>query len=136
MVDTRFSVSLENMLTVAYGPDELLNSASLAKVLKSNATFVRKLTANLASAQLIESFRGKNGGIRLAKTPQQISLKDIYLAATDEKRLINCHSKPVTKCCPISCSIEDIFNDISHGIEKSTLSFLSDKKLSDLLRKI
>ena len=78
MVDTRFSVSIHIMTTLAYNEGELMNSDMLAKGLKTNATFVRKLIARLVSAELVESFRGKGGGIKLAKDPHKISLKDIF----------------------------------------------------------
>lgn len=136
MVDTRFSVSLQIMVTLAYSSDELTNSEYLAKTLKTNPTFVRKLVSRLVEAKLITSFRGKGGGIKLAKSPQDISLKDIYIASTEDKALIRTHQKPVAKACPVSCSIDNIFCEIMEGIESSTKSYLSKKFLSDLVKKV
>lgn len=136
MVDTRFSVSLQIMVTLAYNSDELVNSDYLAKILKTNPTFIRKLVSRLVEANLIESFRGKGGGIKIAQTPQTISLKDIYLASTNDKPLISSHKKPVLKSCPVSCSMDSIFCDIADGIESSTQSYLANKYLSDLVKKV
>jgi len=136
MVDTRFSVSIQIMMTLAKHQDELLSSEDLSKVLRTNATFVRKLVSNLARAKLIESFRGKGGGIKIAKDPSEISLEEIYMASTEEKPLINVHKKPVTKVCSISCCIEEILTDLVIGIEQSTQNYLSKKKLSDLMKKV
>lgn len=136
MVDTRFSVSVQIMMTLAQHKDEMVNSELLASVLQTNATFVRKLVANLVNAGLIESFRGKGGGIKLAMKPEKITLKEIYLAATEEKPLVNVHQKPVMKACSVSCCIKDVLEDIVDGIENSTLKFLSNKYLSDLMKKV
>lgn len=136
MVDTRFSVSLQIMVTLAYHSEELMNSEAMAKILKTNPTFIRKLVSRLVEAELVESFRGKGGGIRIARGASNISLKEIYLAATDEKRLISGHKKPPVKACPVSCSMDSIFCDIADGIENSTQSYLSNKYLSDLLKKV
>lgn len=136
MVDTRFSVSVQIMVTLAYHSDELMNSELLAKSLKTNATFIRKLVSNLVDAKLVESFRGKGGGVKLAKDPAGITLKEIYLASTEAKTLISSHKKPITKACPVSCSFDDIFCDIVGGIESSTQSYLAKKYLSDLLKKV
>lgn len=136
MVDTRFSMSLQIMVTLAYHSDELMNSEGLAKILKTNPTFIRKLVTPLVEAELINSFRGKGGGIKIAKSPNHISLKDIYVAATDDKPLISSHKKPVVKACPVSCSMDSIFGDIVDGIENSTQTYLSNKYLSDLLKKV
>lgn len=136
MVDTRFTVSLQILVTLAFHPDELMNSVSLAKVLKTNPTFVRKLTAVLTEAGLIESFRGKNGGIRLARKSQDISLDEIYCVSTYEKPLISTPNKAVTKACKVSCSMDSIFCDISKGIEKATKTHLSKMCLSDIVKKV
>lgn len=137
MVDTRFSVSVQIMVTLAYHQDEMMNSEALAKVLKTNATFIRKLVSNLVEAELVESFRGKGGGIKLGKSPADISLNDIYVASTEAKPLISTHKKTVTKACPVSCSFDDIFcKEVVDGIEGVTQSYLSKKYLSDLLKKV
>lgn len=136
MVDTRFSVSVQIMMSLAQHMDELMNSENLAGVLQTNPTFVRKLVANLVEAKLVASFRGKGGGIRLAKAPDKITLKDIYLASTEDKPMMNVHKKPVVKACSISCCIEDVLEDIVNGIEDSTQKYLSNKYLSDLMKKV
>jgi len=136
MVDTRFSVSVQIMMSLALHSDELLNSDGLAKVLKTNPTFIRKLVSNLVAAELVESFRGKGGGIKIAKSPVDITLKDIYIASTEEKKLISRHSKPSTKACPVSCCIENVLDEILEGIEASTKSNLAKKTLQDLMKKV
>jgi Rrf2 family protein len=136
MVDTRFSVSIQIMMTMAWHRDELLNSEMLAGVLKTNATFIRKLVSNLVAAGLIESFRGKGGGIKLAKSPDKISLKEIYIAATEEKTLIKSHKKPVLKSCAVSCSFDEIICDVVDGIESATKTFLGKKTLQDMIKNV
>jgi Rrf2 family protein len=136
MVDTRFSVSVQIMMTLAHHSDEMLSSDMLAKALKTNPTFVRKLVSKLVCAKLIDSYRGKGGGIKMAKLPSEISLKDIYLASTEDKTLISVHKKPVIKACQVSCCIGLILDDIVNGIEHSTQNFLSKKNLSDLMKSV
>lgn len=136
MVDTRFSVSVQIMMTLASHEQELINSEFLAAVLKTNATFVRKLVVNMVNAELILSFRGKGGGIKLAKRPDKISLKEIYLASMEEKPLLNVHKKPITKACSVSCCIEDVLEEIITGIENSTQKYLASKHLSDLMKQV
>ncbi len=136
MVDTRFSLSIHVMITLAYKKDELVNSEYLAGVLKTNATFVRKIVSRLVDAELVESFRGKGGGIRIAKSASEISLKDIYTAAVEEKCLVSTHKKPVFKSCPVSCCMDEIMMGVVDGIESSTKSYLGKQHLSDLLKKV
>jgi Rrf2 family protein len=136
MIDTRFSVSIQIMMTVAHHCEGLVTSEELAKVLDTNPTFVRKVVSRLVEAELITSFRGKNGGVQLAKRPNEISLKDIYLASTEEKPLINVHNKRVLKTCSVSCCIEDVLDEVVGGIEASTQNYLAKKTLGDLMKKV
>jgi Rrf2 family protein len=136
MVDTRFSLSVHVMMTLAYHKEELVNSDYLAGVLKTNPTFVRKIVSKLVEADLVESFRGKGGGIRISRSPSDITLSDIYAAAVEEKCLVSTHKKPVMKSCPVSCCMENILSDIVDGVEASTKSYLSRMHLSDLLKKV
>ena len=136
MVDTRFSMSVQIMMSLAYHGEELMNSELLAKSIKTNATFVRKLVSRLVEAGLVQSFRGKAGGIKLAKSPSEITLKDIYVAATCEKTLIACHKKPVNKNCPVSGCIEEVIGDIVDGIEETTKKYLLNKRLDQLMKSV
>lgn len=136
MVDTRFCVSVHIMISLAYHQDELMSSESLAAILKTNPTFVRKLTAKLVEAELIQSFRGKNGGMKLARTANSITLSDIYVASLEEKCLISRPKKSAMKSCPVSCSMTDILDNIVDGIELSTKNYLSKMTVHDLLKKV
>lgn len=136
MVDTRFSVSVHIMVSLAYNQDELMSSETLAKVLKTNATFVRKLVSRLVDAELIESYRGKGGGIKLARPPRNISLDEIYKASLEEKTLMCTPKKPVTKACAVSCSMNKILFQIAGGIEATTKTYLSQMTVNDLLKKV
>lgn len=136
MVDTRFSVSVQIMTSLAFHEGELMSSDEFAGVLKTNPTFIRKLIAKLVQAGLVESFRGKGGGIKLGRPVSEITLKDIYVAAVEDKPLISTHQKPVYKQCPVSCSMNDILCEVLSGMEKTTLQYLAKQKLSDITAKI
>lgn len=138
MLDTRFSVSIQIMMSVAHysNKGELTNSDYLANALDTNPTFIRKLVSKLVDAQLIESFRGKGGGIKLAKTPNNITLYEIYSASTCEKKIINIHNKPIKKECSISTCIGGVLDEILCGVEDKIEEFLGAKKLSDLMKKV
>lgn len=136
MVDTRFSVSVQIMTSLAFHEGELSSSDTFANILKTNPTFIRKLIARLVQAGLVESFRGKGGGIKLGKPVNEITLRDIYLAVMEDKPLISTHQKPAHKSCLVSCSMTEILCDVVGGLEETTLSYLSKQRLSDIVTKI
>lgn len=135
MVDTRFPVSVHIMTSLAYSQPNLVNSETLAISIKTNPSFIRKLVVLLSSAGLVESVRGKTGGIRLAKKPKDITLDQIYKAVT-ENTLMAVPSKSPNKNCTISCGMNDILCKISQEIEENTLKQLSKKNLSEILSQL
>jgi Rrf2 family protein len=135
MIDTRFPVSVHIMTSLAYTHPNLMSSEILAAGVKTNASFIRKLVVSLAAAGLVESVRGKSGGIRLAKNPKDIRLDQIYSAVT-ESTLIAVPNKTPNKSCAVSCGINDVLCKISRDIEENTIAQLSKKNLGEILGQI
>lgn len=135
MLDQRFAASVHIMTILAYNAGELMTSEYLAKSIRTNPTVVRRLLAKMVEAGLIESFKGKAGGVRMARAPKEISLKDIYKAVSN-KALINCRDSEPQKLCVVSCSMKNIFSEVAEGLENSSMTYLAKIKLSDLTAKV
>ena len=135
MLDQRFAASVHIMTLLAVHNEELQTSEYLAKSIRTNPTVVRRLLAKLVEAGLVDSFKGKSGGVRIAKTPKEINLKEIYKASTN-KALVNGREAEPHKACPVSCSMKEIFEGVAAGIEANSMAYLSKIKLSDLISKI
>ncbi len=135
MVDTRFPVSIHILTSLAYNQPNLVSSEQLAAGIKTNPSFIRKLVVSLSIAGLVESVRGKAGGIRLAKNPKDITLDLVYKAVTDNT-LMAVPKKSPDKNCPISCGMGDVLCRISEEIEENTLKQLAKKNLSEILSQL
>ncbi len=70
----------EVMTALAAAPAHVHSAQGLAERVRLEAPTVSKLLKQLAHAGLIESFRGVNGGYRLAREPARISIADIVIA--------------------------------------------------------
>ncbi len=68
---------------------EYLSTADISKFLSIPKPTLVKILHNLASNGIIQTKEGKNGGIRLAKNPSQITLLDIFYAIERGKPLFN-----------------------------------------------
>jgi Rrf2 family protein len=123
------------MTALAYNQPNLVSSEQLAKSIKTNPSFIRKLVAQLSSAGLVESVRGKAGGARLVKSPKDITLDQIYKAVTDTC-LMAVPDKSPQKTCSISCSMGDILSKISDEVEDNTVVYLSKRSLHEVLNQI
>ncbi|WP_374001473.1 Rrf2 family transcriptional regulator [Bdellovibrio bacteriovorus] len=135
MVDQRFSVSVHIMTALAYHKGELMTSEELASGIRTNPTVIRRLISKLVEAGLLSSFKGKSGGVKLAKTPKEISLKDVYIAIS-EKRLIATPDKDPNKNCVVSCSMKKLMCEVVDGMETNSMQYLQSIRLSDLTSRI
>ena len=135
MLDQRFAASVHIMTLMAYHEGELMTSEFLAEGIRTNPTVVRRLVAKLVEARLLESFKGKSGGVRIAKPPKEISLQDIYQAVSG-KALIHGRQSEPHKQCVVSCSMKKIFGEVASGLETASMGYLAKIKLSDLAAKV
>jgi FeS assembly SUF system regulator len=68
------------MTCLAESGDEVLSAQLLAERARLETPTVSKVLKQLASAGLVDSWRGVNGGYRLAREPVAISVADIVTA--------------------------------------------------------
>jgi FeS assembly SUF system regulator len=68
------------MTCIAAHPADVLSTAQIAEEARLELPTVSKLLKMLGHAGLVESFRGVNGGYRLARPAEAISLADIVEA--------------------------------------------------------
>ena len=103
-------------------------------IIKNHLT---KVVNNLSQKGFIQTVRGKNGGLRLAKKINEIKLGDVVQAMEQNLDVIDC-SKPL---CPLNnnCELKSILNEAKHSFLKTlnnyTLADLNSKpeKMKNLL---
>jgi len=138
MVNVRFASALQMTMSLSHGAElghPLLTSAQLAEGLNANPTAVRAMVSQLVKAGLVESFKGKTGGVRLKKSPEKISLKDIYVAVTEESPVF-CSRSEIPHRCKVTRNMESVFTEISQSSEKALLKHLSGTSLSQIMSRL
>ncbi|MGY2737141.1 RrF2 family transcriptional regulator [Sphingomonas sp. UYP23] len=134
MIDLRYPTALQMVLSlaVAHEQDVRCTSAELAAGLGANPVLVRKLLVPLAHNGIVISTAGKNGGVRLGRLPEQITLLDVYKAAVEEKRLFATRPN-VPGLCVVSRNIGRFFGGLAEEIEGELSQHLSRKTLAHSL---
>ena len=89
-----------------------------------------KISHQLTKSGLIESVRGRNGGVRLAKPPQSISVEEALYATEDNFDLVECFGPD--NHCIISdvCKLSGVLNNA----RKAFFSVLRQVSLADLVK--
>jgi FeS assembly SUF system regulator len=101
------------MTCLAEHEDDVLSAVQIAEATRLELPTVSKLLKSLGHATLVESFRGVNGGYRLAREAADISLAEIVVAMEGPIAVTEC-SLGVGQCDrEVRCSVRGSWQQIS-----------------------
>lgn len=107
-------------------------SAEIAGSVNTNPVVVRRILAALARAGIVESGKGKSGGSKLVKCPEDITLWDLSVAL-GEAHLFSIHKNPENPRCKISCGMKAALGRAFAGAEKAAQDRLRRVTVKELL---
>lgn len=113
----------ENVKTV--GATEIAKAQGIA------LEYAQQILQRLRRGGIIASVRGPQGGYKLARTPREISLKDILLAAEGDTFEVICDTKPIglPRCGTGECGLGPIWQKLKAHVD----TFLSGYTLEDVV---
>jgi len=118
------------IMTVLADAADVLSAQDVAVRARLELPTVSKLLKQLAHAELVESFRGVNGGYRLARDPQQITIAQIVTAMEGPIGMTEC-SAQVGLCDHEShCGVRVNWQRINQAIAQA----LASVTLADMLK--
>lgn len=136
MLDFRFPTALQMVLSVAVAEKQGMRStsATLAATLEANPSFIRKLMVPLTKDGIIVSTLGRSS-IHLGRPAEEITLRDIYLAVIDDKRIWA--SRPeVPARCLVSANACWYFKSVVNEAEQASLAVLARHTVADSLAEL
>lgn len=91
-------------------PNQLFTVYELSNILNLSTNHIKKITYNLVKNGYIVSNKGRNGGIKLIKSPEEINLCDVFETTEENLNLVECFSN--MECGLIKpCKLKPIFNE-------------------------
>ena len=132
MSNTRFATAIHIMTILGNNPEEWHTSDWLAGSINVNPVIIRKEISVLREAGLVESRKGKDGGCRVAKNTNDISISDIYRAVKNSEILGRKNQNPNPKCeigKEINQNLEVLFSETDDLV----VSFLKNKSLKSFI---
>lgn len=128
MITTKGRNALKIMIDLAqhYG-EGFVSLADVAERQKESVKYLESSAAQLSAAGLVVSARGKSGGYRLARDPEQYTAAEILLSGEGSLAPVSC----LISGCENSekCMTLPLFKELDEVIMK----FLSSKTLKDLI---
>lgn len=131
-MDAKFSTAIHLLIMVSEA-DAPMSSEQIARSVGTNASYVRKVAARLNRAGIIAGRRGVSG-FSLVKTPERISLLEIYRAVeqTENVHVFDVHQNPSDECI-VGRNIRPVLNGMFRHAEQVLERELADTTLADCI---
>jgi Rrf2 family transcriptional regulator, nitric oxide-sensitive transcriptional repressor len=121
--------ALRMMMYVAQRPDRLCTIAEIAQAHDISETHLMKVTHQLGLQGWIETVRGKGGGMRLARRPEEINLGALVRGVEPNFHLVECFAAESSCALTGRCGLAGILD----GALQRFLAHLDNFTLADAL---
>lgn len=129
MIATKGRNALKVMLDLAQHNDGgNVSLADIAERVKESQKYLEATVSALSAAGLILSARGKLGGYRLARKPEEYTVAEIITAAEGSLAPVSCLDGNCENAC--NCLTLPLWRELDEVI----MNFLNSKSLADLLK--
>ncbi len=95
-------------------------------------TYLEHLVTPLIAAGLVRSKRGARGGISLAKSPQEIKLREVVQLLEGSTAPVECINNPETCTRSELCAPRDVWDELNRAmnevLESTTLEDLAERQ--------
>lgn len=122
--------TLRVLMYCATHTDRLLTIAEMAEGLQVSRNHLMKIVNDLAHQGLLETLRGRGGGVRLMKPASAIRVGDVLRAAETDFRLVECFDSSADRCTLTpACRLRGAL----HGALRAFLAELDAVSLADIV---
>lgn len=101
---TRTNLAMRTLMFCAVNSDQLVRKADVAEYCNASENHLALVIHMLAQAGFIETTRGRHGGIRLSKPPEDIVVGEVFRHFESDVPFAECfdtagNACPITPCC-------------------------------------
>lgn len=124
--------TLRVLMYLALERTRLATIPEIAAAYGISENHLMKVVHQLARAGAIESVRGKGGGIRLARAPEEIRLGEIVRASEGDAPIVECLSREpracrITSSCRLKGILVNAFDALYDALDQHTLADLVER---------
>lgn len=135
-ISSRFTIAVHILTCIDYfkGKNQL-SSDFIAASVGTNPVVIRRILGQLKKAGLVNVTRGGQGEASIARSPDSITLYDIYKAvgSVDDDELFHFHENP-NPSCPVGRNIHASLDKRLAQVQKAMEDSLKSMKLSDVIQ--
>ncbi|TVT45366.1 MAG: Rrf2 family transcriptional regulator [Denitromonas halophila] len=116
---TDYTLRVLMYLSLRYESGELATIEDIATAYDISRNHLMKIVHQMAGAGLLDTVRGRNGGVRLARDPSTISVGMVVRLAESDFVLVECFEPGKEHCCVISPAC-----NLTRGLRRALDAFM------------
>lgn len=93
------------------GPGAIVRTGTIAAAQRIPGSRLTKVLQELARAGLVRTYRGSGGGVALARSPAEVTVRQVYEAVEGPVLLCRCHQR-VGPCGDEPCDTHDFWQGV------------------------
>jgi Rrf2 family protein len=132
---SRFAIAVHVLTLMAERGDVPLKSDMVACSVNTNPVVIRRIVCSLQRARIVTSQTGAAGGSKLARTPREITLLEVY-KAVEGGRLLSLHRQRPDPHCSVGMNIEGVLSVILREAEEAFEQVLAKLTVEKVLRAV
>ena len=126
---TRFTdYAIRVLLYLARDPKKLCSIAEITRAYGVSQNHLMKVVSELANVGYVESVRGRNGGIRLARPPSKINIGEVVRHTEDDFDLVGCGSCVIAPACGLTGVLDEALAAFLAVLDRYSLADVLAKK--------
>ena len=125
--------SIRVLLHLAARPDRLCSIAEVAQAYRISQNHLMKVVNDLARSGYIDSVRGRGGGIRLGRPPEEINIGALVRHTEEGFNLVDCGSCALAPACGMTGVLKEALGAFLAVLDRYSLADLMGKR-QDLRR--
>ncbi|MDQ7774733.1 MAG: Rrf2 family transcriptional regulator [Paracoccus aminovorans] len=120
---TRYTdYAMRVLLYLGRQPERLCSIPEIARAYGISQNHLMKVINDLVNAGWLTSVRGRNGGIRLAKPADQISVGAIIRHTENDFDLVGCGSCIIAPACGLTLALDEAMEAFLAVLDRQTLA--------------
>lgn len=120
--------ALRILIYLALRPGQQATVGQVADAYGLSRHHLSKVAQTLRDLDLVEAIRGRSGGLRLSKAPEEINIGTLVRAAEEDLAVVECMGKGACRISP-SCRLKGVFAEAL----TSFMGILDRYSLADVL---
>ena len=133
--NSRMASAIQVLCFLARAGKDGTNSERIAESLRTNPVVVRRLLKHLEQNGIVEVRQGKDGGVRLQRSPKEITLDQVYDAVEGSAEIFALRSGGNPNCA-VNRSMEGVLRPVFDAANSALRTTLSKTRLSSLMGRI